>query len=365
VQDVHSLSGEAHLAYRFANGAWEHRLIAGYRFRDRYTESGGSDVKTLPQTMLGVVDPQPEPTFSYGKVNEGRVRQSSFMIGYIGHQDGLGVINIGLQRARYRADFHDAGLDQSNTRRDAAWLYNAAIGVDLTHSLSLYAATQRGLEDSGTAPETALNRNEQLPATRTTQYEGGLRWKFPKGQLVLNAFQITKPYFSFDSAGFFRRVGTVRHRGIEASITGRFLHDRLSLLAGAVLMKPRVSGPLVDAGQLGDRPAGTPPIYARIDASYRTDLFGGVTPTIAFTYTGREAVGSKPRASLGGEQLSLPGKAAVDLGLRQQFKIGKVAASYRVVVMNVFDARSWRVVAADTMIMGEPRRVIATIAADF
>jgi outer membrane receptor protein involved in Fe transport len=156
----------------------------------------------------------------------------------------------------------------------------------------------------------------------------------------------------------------VRHRGVETSLTGHFLANRLSLLAGAVVMQPRVSGPLVGV-TIGDRPAGTPSVYARLDATYRTDLLGGLTPTLAVIYTGSRAAGSRPQASLGGKQLMLPGYATVDLGIRQQFKIGQVAASYRIVVQNVFDSANWRVLAANTVQMEERRRVLATIAADF
>jgi len=365
-QDIHSNSGEAQFAYVLRTGEWSHRLIAGYRFRDRYTESGGSGAPfdRSGTTVLGTIDPIPEPDFDHTAVNAGRVQQSSVMLGYIASRGGT-VANLGLQRARYRASFHNAATGLTTEREDHLWLYNATLGFDVAKGLSLYAATQRGLEDSGTAPANAINANEQLPATRTTQYEAGIRWKFATGQLVVNAFQITKPYFSFDSGGFYRAVGRVRHRGIEASLAGHFIDNRLNILAGAVIMQPRVSGPGVTAGEIGDRAAGVPPVYVRVDASYRTDFLGGVTPTFALIYTSRQAIGSKPQASLGGEQLTLPAKALIDLGVRQQFKIGSIPASYRVVVQNVFDTPNWKVVAANTAIMGDRRRVVATIAADF
>ena len=67
--------------------------------------------------------------------------------------------------------------------------------IDLADSLSAYVATQRGLEDSGVAPENAANRDAQLPATKTTQYEGGIKWDFGQGNhLVVAAFEIEKPY---------------------------------------------------------------------------------------------------------------------------------------------------------------------------
>ena len=347
-QDVHSTSGEAQLALRFASGKWQHRLIAGYRFRDRYTETGGSALLTSPSLIAyGADNPLTQPAFAYGPVNAGEVKQSSILLGYTGKLPGVGSINLGMQKARYRGTSRDGGSGAVTSQRDDPWLYNATLGLDLTPHLDIYIGTERGLEDSGAAPENALNRNEQLPATRTTQYEGGIRWKFPAGQLVVNAFQIEKPYFSFNAAGNFTQLGTVRHRGIETSLTGHF-GKRFSVVAGAVAMKPRVS--------TGGRPVGTPSLYARADFNYRTDLFGGMTPTASFAYTSSRLVSSR---------LEVPGFATVDLGVRQQFKMGAVHASLRAVAQNVFDAASWKVVAANTLYPEDRRRFTISLAADF
>ncbi len=370
-QDVHSTSGEAQLAWRFASGRVKHRLIAGYRARDRITKSGGTDVKDFGLLRFGDVVPVPEPGFSFGPNNEGRLKQSSWLLGYTGRIEGVGLINLGLQKARYRAASRDGATGIVTRSRDDPWLYNATLGIQITPSLSLYAGTEKGLEDSGSAPENAANANEQLPSTRSSQYEGGVRWKFNGGQLVVSAFQISKPYFAFDTAirtangqSPYVQLGTVRHRGIETSLSGHF-GKRLNLLAGAVLMQPRVSGSARDRGIVGERPAGTPSLYARIDANYRTDLLGGLTPTLGFIYSGSRAAGSSPQASLGGKQLMVPGHATVDFGVRQQVNIGTVPASFRAVLHNAFDAGTWKVAAANTLTMEERRHFALSLAADF
>lgn len=367
-QNIHSWSGEAQVAWRFGSAAAQHRLIAGYRQRDRHTESGGSDTRYFGQVTLGQLDPEPMPGFAYTPVNVGRVRQHSYMLGYAGSFAGLGKINLGVQRASYRADFLDSGFGATTIAGEEAWLYNASFAFDVTPQLSFFAGTQRGLEDSGAAPENAANRNEQLPATRSTQYEGGLRWNFgpggTKSHLVLSAFHIAKPYFSFDGANSFVNLGEVRHRGIELSLAGHF-GKRLNLLAGTAIMDPSVSGPGRTAGLVGERPAGTPSVFTRIDANYRTDIFTGLTPTIAIVYTGRRAAGSRPQAALGGKQLMLPAQLTFDLGLRQQFRIGKIPASFRAVLQNAFDHAGWKVIAGNTLLADERRRLTIFVTADF
>lgn len=361
-QSVHSTSGEVQMALRLGSGRWQHRLIAGIRARDRLTQTGGSFVQAYPGTVpYGLPDPRPEPAFVFGTPNDGRVKQQGFMLGYLGKLEGVGTVNLGLQKARYRGSSRDGRTGVLTRSNDDPWLYNASLGIELSHSLSIFAGTQKGLEDSGTAPESAVNRNDQLPATRSTQYEAGLRWKFASGQLAINAFQITKPYFSFDQTRNFTEVGTLQQRGLEASLSGKF-GKRLAVVAGAVATRPRVIDRLPNVGA---RPAGMPSLYARVDVNYRTDIFGGLTPTATLSYTGARPLSSGPLASLGGEQLMVPGYATLDLGLRQSFKLGQTPMSFRMLVWNVTDAKTWKVVAANTLLPEERRRFNLTVTADF
>jgi iron complex outermembrane receptor protein len=379
---IHSTSGEATIVLRLGGQRVTHRIIAGYRARNRLTETGGSICLDYGAAVYGVIDsgadqepgipgcvanldPADKPLLDFSvPVSAGRVRQSALMLGYLGTIEGVGSVNLGIQKARYRAKSFDGRTGELHRSRASPWLYNATLSVNITRSISAYLGTQRGLEDRGVAPESATNRAEQLPATLARQYEGGLRWKFKGGQLVFNLFEITKPYFSYDDAGRFVELGKERHRGFEVSLSGHF-GPRLHLVAGAVAMKPRVTGPAVGAGEVGKRPAGTPTVNARVDLNYRTDIFGGLTPTATAKYTGRRAVSSHPLPELGDRQLILPGFATFDLGLRQRFTIGKFPAMFRAVAENVFDKKAWKVAAADAIFPDERRRFTLYVAVDF
>ena len=48
--------------------------------------------------------------------------------------------------------------------RSDPWLYNGTVAVFPTHAVALYAGYARGLEESGTPPPNAANRNQALPA---------------------------------------------------------------------------------------------------------------------------------------------------------------------------------------------------------
>ncbi|MFM5929373.1 MAG: hypothetical protein ACKOPQ_00515 [Novosphingobium sp.] len=364
-QELHSWSGEAQLALDLPRlGDFKQRVIGGFRARRRDTESGGSDSRDFGTFDYLGDDPEAEPAFTYGPVNQGQVRQSSWLLGYQAKSKFIGTLNLGLQRARYRASFRDARSGVITSSRDDAWLYNASASYHLARRVEVFLGTQTGLEDSGAAPENATNRNEQLPTTRSTQYEAGLRFRLGKGnQLVLSAFQINRPYFSFDATGRFTELGEARYRGAELSFVGHF--DRWTVLAGAVAMDPHVTGAGRLAGLVGERPAGIPDFYTRIDLQYRTDILGGLTPTVTFTATGPRATGSGPVATLGGKQAMMPTFAALDLGMRYRFKLGDMPANLRFQVQNVFNETGWKVVNSNTLQPEEHRRVTIALAADF
>ncbi len=369
--DIHSWSGEAQLAWRLQGGKWKHRLIAGFRGRDRHTESGGSDFETCGTPLLGVPDTDPgcltRPTFAFSTPNLGTVRQTAFLLGYLGQIDGVGRINLGVQRADFRARFRGSSLTSES--RAQHWLYNASVGIEVTPSLVLFGGTQRGLEDSGAAPETAANRNEQLPAALSTQYEAGLHWNFGSsqgsgGQLVVSAFRISKPYFTFDAANRYTRLGTVRHSGIEASLSGHFFDRRLSLLVGALKMKPEVTGDAVERGLVGSKPVGARPIQLRVDANYNTGLWGGFTPTLSFAYFNRSTASSRLYPELGGKQLGLASRSSLDIGARQPIKLGPFPGSIRFRVENVLDKPAWYVLASNTFAPADRRRFSLSLLLD-
>jgi iron complex outermembrane receptor protein len=367
VQKSYANSWDALFSYRLGEGRLRHNILLQYKGRRRHIESGGSDFVTLcdPSNdcdlILGKRDQHPKPVPVFGKLVIATLRQDNFTLGYIGRLDGVGQVNLGVTKTIYHAAVRGPNGPTSSGARP--WLYNASVMVRPLEHVALYAGYVTGLEDSGTAPESATNRNEQLPASPTRQIDAGIKLDVGLMHLVASVFEIKKPYFSFD-AGRYVEVGDVRHRGVEFSASGK-LTSRLQILGGAVLMKPQVSGAAVKAGLLGKLPAGTPKLHARIDANYRTDIFGGLTFTAAMLHDGRRALSSAPYAKLGGRQVMLPAHTTFDLGIRQAFTLGRTPVSFRFSVNNIFDSRGWKVIAPNTVQLDDTRRYNFYFFADF
>jgi iron complex outermembrane receptor protein len=378
-QDSRANSWDAMLYYSFGKDRLRHTLMLQYKGRQRHIESGGANaftycdedpgndadpIEPIGPCMVryGERDRHAKPETDFGKVSIGKLRQDNVTLGYIGRMAGVGQVNLGITRTRYRASFRGPlGTTRSSAR---PWLYNASIMIQPARHVALYAGYVTGLEDIGSAPENARNRNEQLPATKTRQIDAGIRVDVGKVQLVASLFEIKKPYFSFDAAGDFTQVGNLSHRGIEASVAGK-LTSRLQILGGAVLMKPRASGPAIKSGLLGKLPTGTPKLHARVDLNYRTDIFRGLTLTATLLHDSRRALSAQPYAELGGKQLMLPAVTTFDVGARQNFHIGKTSFSYRITIHNIFNKKSWKVIAPNSVQQDEVRRYNVYLYVDF
>ena len=354
-----STSGELRLSRSFREGPRLHVLHLAARGRRLDSEYGGSapavDFGVRP---LGEPLPMPEPaSFAFGPRTHDQVRQWTGGLAYEGRWREVGELSLGIQRSRYEKSVDQPGLARTATR-DQPWLPNANVSVYLGKRLALYAGHTRGLEESGIAPDDAANRNEALPAIRTRQSDAGLRWAFADGmKLVAGAFDVRKPYFTTDERNVYGAIGEVRHRGVELSLSGRPM-DSLSLVAGAVLMRPRVSGEAVRLGRVGDRPIGQTERVLRADLEYRPPSWAGLSFDLSMSHYG-ERIASRDGRN------RVPDYTLVDVGARYRFRLGSAPATLRLLVANVGDTYTWNIYGNNSFGLTDGRRYVAQLAVDF
>jgi iron complex outermembrane recepter protein len=353
-----STSGEARIIRDLKDGKRLHRFIASVRGRDVDADFGGYDLANLGLGEIGVPDPEPEPKRIFGALTQDSVKQRSFSAGYELIWQGVGELNIGLTRSDYRKQVSEPGRTPIS-RRDRDWLWNAALAVPVTKRLTLYTATTRGLEESGTAPGNAANANEVLPALRTKQVEAGLRYRLTdKIRLAGAWFDLRKPYFEIDQAdNVYRILGEVRHRGVELSLSGEPVTG-VSLVAGAVFLDPVVTGDAVDDGRLGRRPIGR--TRTLVDASLDWTPIGqtSISLDLRVLYEGSRIADTLNR-------FAIPARATLDVGGRYRFKLGKSPATFRLKLANATNVYGWRVFGGGGFKTNTPRRLTASITADF
>ena len=361
-------SWEGLLSYRIDKGPLRHTLLAGARGRYRHVQSGGSQRLAFGSVQFGQKDPEVQPLFSYQPLNLSTLHQSNYSVGYVGGWKGRAQLNLGLSKTEYRAKARRAATATTpaavTSSSASPWLYNASLLLSPAKGFAVYGGYVNGLEDSGAAPAPATNQNEQLPASRTRQIDGGVKFTAGPMKVVASVFELKKPNFSTDSINIYRELGRLRLRGLEISANGDPT-PRLHVLAGVLLMDPVVSGEARTLGLVGPRPVGIPKLKVRFDASYRTDMLGGLTFTGAATYDGRRPASARTYAELGGKQLSTPAYPTFDIGFRNNFKVGGTPMSIRFVLNNVLNKRAWKPLSSNVFQLEEVRRYNLYLLADF
>lgn len=357
-QVAESWSGEIRVSRSFDEGRRRHLLLGSLRGRDVRVGYGGYATVELGTAPIGVSDPQPQPAFAFGPRSRDQVRQTSAAVGYELRWAGLGELNLGLTRSDYRKTIRVPGAVPAG-QHDQPWLWNAALAITATARLTLYGAATRGLEESGVAPANAENRGQALPALRTRQMEAGLRYALPGGwRLNAAAFEIAKPYFDIDrSDGAYRQLGDVTHRGIEGSLSGAPFSG-MSLVAGAVWLRPRVSGQAVADGRLGAKPIGRTSLLVDASADYRVAALPG------FSVDGRVTVEGE-RVANAANTLSLPARAVIDLGARYRTRVARTPVLVRAQIRNVTDNFAWKVSSGGGFTLQPGRRATLSLTADF
>jgi iron complex outermembrane receptor protein len=350
-------AGEARLTRQFQEGPRRHEFHLSAKGGSRGGDFGGEQVVDFGPVTVGEIPPQfPKPDVEFGPETSDKSRQLTGGIAYHGIWPGVGEVGVGLQRTDYRKTITPPDTPPIVTKAHP-WLWNVTLAVNLFRGLVAYGGYTRGLEDSGVAPEIAVNRSEAPPALQTSQKDVGLRYAFGPMRLVVGGFEVRKPYFNLDPGLVFRDLGTVRHRGLEISLAGEPIKG-LNLVAGAVLMKPRVSGPAVDLGLIGPRPVGQAETLITGYADYRPRFASAFSVNLGINHLGK-------RPASADNLLTVPGRTLVDLGGRYRFQLARSPATLHLQVSNLFDEYAWEVSDFGGFKRNRPRSVQADLSVDF
>jgi len=328
-----SLSGELRATHSLDEGPRLHVFHASLRRRDARREFGGEDERDLGPGRIGDRVDIPRPDFTFGELSRTRTGQTTYGIAYNGRWKAVGELGFGISRADYRKTTRLPGAAAA-VARSSPWLYNGTAAASLSGSLTVYAGYSRGLEESGTAPPNAANRNAPLPTILTEQKDAGLRLQVTRDiKAIVGLFDLSRPYFGFDSANFYSQVGVTRSRGAEFSVSGK-LTPRVDVVAGGVFLRPRVVRDVAALGAIGRRPVGLPDHQVNLNLNWRTPFLEGLQLDLAVLHRGQSPATTD-------NLVWLPPRARVDLGGRYRFKLSKRDATVRVQMVNLFNKLSF------------------------
>lgn len=351
-----SNSGEVRLTHSIPDGPRLHVIHLSVRLRDARREFGGSEFIDFGPGRVGVKVGNPEPAaFNFDEVSRDHVKQTTVGLAYDGRWKDVGEISFGLSRARFRKQTVVPG-DPTAITRSNPWLYNATAAANLTKSIIVYAGYARGLEESGVAPDSAANRKQPLPVILTEQKDAGVRFNLTKSvKAVAGVFDLSRPYFSFDSANVYKQVGTVRSRGAEFSVSGS-VTPKLDIVAGGMFLDPKVTADAV-AGNIGSKPVGLPTHLLIANANWKTPMHG-LELDMAVSHRGRTP-------STTDNLVFVPARARIDIGGHYRFKIARRSATLRLQLVNLFDNSGWGIAGSGVYSSNPGRYVQGYLTVDF
>lgn len=349
-------SGEFRVSRDFDEAQRRHTVFAIARVREQRRRYGGTAQLDLGPASYGVPDFEPLPAFTIGAKTRDTVSQKTAGLGYQLRWAKVGEFGVGLQKTDYSktVDFPDRA---DVTSKSSPWLLNANAAINVSETLAVYASYAKGLEESPVAPERAANFNEALPAIITEQKDAGLRWAVsPRFSAILGVFEITKPYFNLDPAtNRFGDLGALTHRGVEISVAGNVLPG-LNMVAGTLFLDAEVSGPLVEAGVVGDKAV----------ASIKRRSIGSIDYRFPDSPFSIDAVVEETAERVANVKntVVVPARAVLAVGGRYRFKVGKANAMIRGQVGNVFNNYGYGVGGSGFYVYNLPRRFSVTLLAD-
>ncbi|WP_369059139.1 hypothetical protein ABOZ73_16120 [Caulobacter sp. 73W] len=326
-------SAEVRASRVLRTGELTHRI--GIAARGRISETELAAAQRIP---LGAFDyrraPEaPEPVLvDDGRRGLDRVDQVTGSLNYALIWGPL-TLRAGLHRTRYEKSFRQ--LDGTSSEGvQSRWFHNASATWALSDRATLFGSWVTGLEETGTAPKNAVNRDEVLPPVQAEQFELGLRYALtPDLTLITAAFDTSKPTTGLRADGVFTLVGQVRHRGVEASLAGE-IRPGANVVIGGMWMDPQISGELVDAGVIGSKAVGLSDkaLNANIEQALPFAPGWSVDANLGW-WSARKVTAAA--------DFEAPANVQLLLGARYRFKLQENPAVFRVAVVNVLDDRGW------------------------
>ena len=356
-QDTSSNSGEMRLSGTFINGDWRQQLTFMARGRNTKARYGGEDVIDEGQATIGTLVQLPRPNFIYSARANDRAQLWSAGSAYHVDWRRRAEFELGVQDENYREAASAPGAPASDVSAHTPRVYSN-VAVALASAWTAYAGYTQGLENSGTAPNSARNSGAVLPASKTWQIDAGMRYVVtPKFKITAGVFELQKPYFNVDTNNVDRELGVQRAKGVELSIAGellKYLHVNIGVLDGRV----SILGPNLAAEKVGLVAVGQPLLTYVANVDYALPWLPAASVDVSATH-----FGAAPASIDNG--VYAPAVTRVNLGGRYQFTAFGKKSSLRLQIQNVLAAKEWTTQYTPGFFQWpQPRTVFAYITTD-
>ena len=349
--EINGLFSTGFLQHDLLMGASQNRLYQPsfytYMYRAAQNLYNPIDVTTLIRSPTGSKSTLRDRGFNEQTVRDGGV----YALDRVTLNDHWQVVGA-VRYSKYT-------IDQLATARYSTTATTPSLSViyKVTPNTSLYASYVEGLESAGTAPTTASNAGQSLPAAVSRQKEVGVRSRITDGLMASTAlFEIAQPSASTDSSNVYAINGKQRIRGVEMSLQGDLTRN-LSLTASLMLLDARIASSTTTA-LIGKTPENTPQRTGNLFATYRITALPGLSVSAGALSMGSRPVNDQNQAFIGGY-------TTYTAGLRYQTRMFGKKTTFQANVDNLTDKRYWSAAGSGQLAVGMPRTITLSSNVEF
>jgi iron complex outermembrane receptor protein len=281
-----------------------------------------------------------------------------------------------------KSDYQEKRLDTgAKTFAAKPTSISGGVVVKPKKEISIYATYIDGLESTPGAPSTAVNANEQLGPSKSTQYEAGVKWEI-RPTLLLQAayFDISRDSAIVNGANVYVKDGRQSYKGAELSLTGSVTED-LTIYATALFLDAKYTSgaptallvnangtPRIDAASgsqlvaptiVGKRIEGAPKVSWSVSGEYQLDQFvPGLAVSAGIFRISNQAINPL-------NQNFIPGYTLLDLGASYTTDIEGHEVKFRVYGTNVTGKRYFSSTGSLFAAQGAPATVKFAVSTQF
>ncbi|HEX7916368.1 TonB-dependent siderophore receptor [Rudaea sp.] len=343
----------AELAGRFQLGFLDNELSFGGMQNLRDQNNPSTQAYSIAQNLYApVVLPTPyytvKPTYKPQAITDKGV--------YVFDRIRLGEDWQVLAGAR-RTDYTNATLGSPTYNVEKT---SPSVGViyKFREDTSIYANYIEGLEETGSAPVTAVNALMTLPPAVSKQKELGVRSEAWSGMTVsASLFEIERGSAYVNTANVFVADGRTHYQGMDFSLNGE-LTPEWSIYASALFLDAELRK-AANTALIGKTPENTPKTTGSLFADYHPEALPGWSFNAGAYYTARRAVNNL-------DQAYIPSYITFNAGVRYtttQWFGAKTTLQLN--VENLGDKDYWSAAGAGYLGYGKPRTLKFTGRVDF
>lgn len=259
---------------------------------------------------------------------------------------------VGARRTKYRNASTGSPLYQvEKTSPSVGAIYK------FRESTSIYANYIEGLEETGTAPITAVNSGVVLPPAVSKQKELGVRSEVISGiTLSASLFEIERGSAYLNTSNIYVLDGRTHYQGVDLSVNGE-LTSEWSVYASALFLDAELRK-AQNTALTGKTPENTPDTTASLFADYHPEALPGWSFNAGVYYMAKRAVNNL-------NQAYIPDYALVNAGVRYTTNLFDSKVTFQLNVENLADKSYWSAVGSGYLGYGKPRTVKFTGKIDF